>query len=307
MHPLHIRYRPKSFDEVIGNEGVVESLIGLFSRKDGVPHSFLFTGPSGCGKTTLARVIGGEIDCDPAEFFEINSSEARGIDTIRDIINKCSFSPMYGKSKIYLLDECHKLTSDAQNALLKILEDTPSHVFFILCTTDPDKVIKTIKNRCHCFSVSTLQRAKILRLLKGVLQKENAEVDISVLQKICECCEGSPRQALVMLDQVMDIGDKEIALQTIIDLTINDVVITDVCKAVLEGKSWEYIANLLKGIDDDPEKVRYAVLTYMSKVLLNGGAGNMKALKTISIFRDTWMYSGKAAMIESFFYACQKE
>jgi len=199
QQPLHIKYRPQTFDELIGNETTIESLKSILQREKGEIRSFLFTGPSGCGKTTIARIMANELKCSDRDLQEYNSSNTRGIDTIREIANNCRYSPLNGKVKIYLLDEIHKATNDAQNALLKLLEDTPNHVRFILCTTDPEKLLKTIKTRCSTFVVSSLQRAKIMKLLKWVCEEEKCDISQKVIQKIAECADGSPRQSLVLL------------------------------------------------------------------------------------------------------------
>ena len=140
MTTLPIKYRPQYFDEVAGNKDAVAQCEAILKRSLAtIPRSWLFTGPSGTGKTTLARILRYELDCSDADFHEFNTSNTRGIDTIREITSKARLSPMDGKIQVYLLDECHQLTKDAQNALLKALEDTPKHTFFMLCTTNPEK------------------------------------------------------------------------------------------------------------------------------------------------------------------------
>jgi DNA polymerase III subunit gamma/tau len=301
--PLHLKYRPKEFDEVVGNESVVESLKVIVSREKGQIRSFLLTGPSGCGKTTLARIIANKLGCSDRDFSEYNSANVRGIDTIREIVTNSAYAPMNGKVKVYLLDEFHKATNDAQNAILKLLEDTPQHVVFILCTTDPEKLLKTIKTRCSTFQVNSLPRVKILSLLKKVSQDEGVDTSIEVLKKIADVCQGSPRQALVLLDQVIDIEDEEIAIQAVIDNTVDEIKVLDLCRLLMKSrKTWKEVADHIRALEGtEPENIRYAVLGYLSSVLLN--KEDERVLNMIEIFSPSWMYSGRAGLTSSCFMA----
>ena len=174
MSPLHLAYRPKNFDEIFGNTAVIESLKSIFSRKSDFSHAMLFQGPSGCGKTTLARIVKDLLGCKGSDYTEINASNNRGIDTARLIVDNMKYRPMIpgSKCRVYLLDECHQITGDAANALLKALEDTPAHVYFLLCTTNPGKLLQTIRNRCMIFEVQSLTDDQLVELLKWVLDCE---------------------------------------------------------------------------------------------------------------------------------------
>jgi len=301
---LHIKHRPKCWDEIVGNESVVSALRLVLSRPlEDMPRSFLFTGPSGCGKTTLARIMKVHLGCSDQDFYEYNSANVRGIDTIRDIGSSCQYSAFSGGVKMYLLDECHKITLDGQHALLKLLEDTPPHVFFVLCTTEPDKLIPTIRTRCSRFDVASLTRHNLLKLLKNVCEKEGVQVDPAVLTKIVTSCNGSPRQALVMLDQVIDISDPDLAIQVIRDCTVDDVKVLDLCRALVGGRvSWSEVAGILKGLDSDPESVRYAVLGYLNAVMLSNPSERIA--KAISAFSESYIYTGKAGLTLSCYMVC---
>ena len=134
------KYRPKSFKTFIGNQKTIEAVQGIL---DGRTHSFMITGPTGCGKTTMGRIIAKELQCLGDDFCEMDSADFRGIDTIRNLRKQIQYRPIEKDSKcrVFLMDEVHKLTGDAQAALLKNLEEPPDHIYFILCTTDPQKVI----------------------------------------------------------------------------------------------------------------------------------------------------------------------
>ena len=156
MTELYKRFRPKSLDAVVGNGGTVAAL-QKFLKKGNLPHTILFKGPSGCGKTTLARILAKELGCGVLDLREYNSADFRGIDTIRDISRIMTNAPAAGNCRVFILDEAHQLSKDAQNAALKILEDTPKHVYFFICTTDPQKLIATIRSRCTEMPVDLLK------------------------------------------------------------------------------------------------------------------------------------------------------
>lgn len=305
MQPLHLKYRPASLEEIVGNKGVVSSLKSVLERPEGVPHSFLFSGPSGCGKTTLARIVKSLLGCSDVDFQEMNVANDRGIDTIREIEKNCSYAPFSGKIKMLLLDESHRLTVDAQNALLKLLEDTPSHVYFILCTTDPEKLIKTIRTRCHTYQVQSLASHDIKSLLHRVLKEEKIkDFPEKAIEEIVKASNGSPRQALVILDSAIDIQDDDEMIASIMDYNFSEKTVLDLCKALLEKQNWSTISGVLKALlskdnedkdVDKAEKIRYAVLGYMTAVLLN--KENEVALATIEEFSESFMYNGKAGLV----------
>lgn len=298
---LHRKYRPKDFNEFIGSESSIESLKTILDREKGLPHTFLFQGPSGCGKTTLARIVAKYLGASSEDsIVEYNISKTRGIDAAKEIISSTMYKSMGGGPKIFVLNEVHKATNEFQNAMLEILEEPPEHVFFILVTTDPDKLLKTVRTRCCTFQVSLLQRSKIIKLLEWVCSPENEDVEISnrVLRKIAESCDGSPRKALVFLDQIIDIADDEIALQTIVDSTFDEATISDLCNALIRpGTRWETLASIIKKMDEDPETIRYSVLTWMSKILL--GKSSDRISQIIELFSPSWIYIGKAGLINT--------
>jgi len=298
---LYLKYRPQTLDEIIGNEATVASLRSIIGRESGEARSFLFTGPSRCGKTTLARIIGNELNCSKRDFMEYNSANVRGIDTIREIGDDCKYAPMEGKVKIYLLDEIHRATVDAQNALLKLLEDTPEHVRFILCTTDPEKLIPTVRKRCTTYLMLPLKRNQIMRLLKCVCKEEEVDVPDSILMKIITYCDGAPGEALVMLDQVIDLKDEEIALQVIINASVDEKTVLELCQLLLTGTKWKSVSEIIKTLDEEPEKVRLAINGYMSKVLLS--SGGEKAAKIMELFKDPFYTGGKPSLILACYWA----
>lgn len=276
---LYLKHRPTTLDEVHGNEGTVSSLKAVLDRPiDQVPRAFLFTGPSGCGKTTLARIVAKTLGVGDGDLKEVDSADYRGIDSVREIRQQMRLQPREGTLRAYILDEVHQATKDAQSALLKALEDTPTHVVFLLATTDPQKLLPTIRNRCSTFTVQALTEEAIKTLLKKTCRAERKRVAEPALVRIATECTGSPRAALVMLDKVIGLPmeEQEAAVEA---ASAQEAQAIELCRALLKGANWNVLAPLIKGIQDqDAESIRRMVLGYMQSVLLGGKPNNQAAL-----------------------------
>ena len=295
--PLHIDYRPRTLKEIVGNNETKKKLKTIFNRDSGdYPHSILFCGPSGCGKTTFARIIKDLVGCNEEDFIEMNASNTRGIDAARSIIDTMNFLPS-GSSRVYLIDEVHQATKDFQNSILKALEDTPKHVFFILCTTDPQKLLPTIKNRCSIFQVEKLSTDQLLELINKVLDDEGIE-DISDIAtaKIADISDGCPRQALVILDQVIDLDPDEIE-DAIKNLSISEnPQVIDLCRALTKKAQWSDIAKILKDLKEEPERVRQAIIKYARACILNNPEPDAIFALIWECFREPNHYNGPAGL-----------
>lgn len=300
---LHINLRPNKFEEVVGNKEVVSSIQSIIQRKEH-PRSYLFYGASGCGKTTMARIVAKELGCSETDLNEINSSNNRGIETARDIIRNAQYKPLAGKVKVYILDEVHKTTKDFQDAILKILEDTPSHCYFFLCTTEPEKLLKTIRTRCSSYEFIFPPVNVLSRFLKNIAEKEEKTFSAKIYKSIAENCENSIRQALIVLEQILHCEEEEDAFKVISSIKSQETLTFSLCQALIKNKSWGEVSKIIKGLQEDPEKIRRAVLGYMTAVALNNSKINERSAEIIDNFKDNYYDSGKAGLVHSCILSC---
>ncbi len=288
MTELYKKHRPKKLEQLVGQDHIVGVLERKLKKKN-LPHTILLSGPSGCGKTTVARILKHRLKCSKSDFTEINAADHRGIEDIRNINQRMRQAPMGGDCRIWLVDEAHKLTNDAQNAFLKMLEDTPKHVYFILATTTPQKLIKTIRNRCTEFKFKGLSDSDIGELLKTTSKAEGFKLPKAVQKKIVENCEGSARKSLVLLDQIIELDDEE-EMENVIAEAMHETAIYDLCKILLNPRtSWKAVTKVLLPLQEqkaEPETIRYSVLGYAQSALLKGWGDQNRAYAILDAFRD---------------------
>lgn len=220
MATLYLKYRPQTIDEI--DITSVRTTLTNILKSGNIPHAFLFAGPRGTGKTSLARILAKAINCESKsppcndcdicksitngnniDVIEMDAASNRGIDDIRVLRDAVKLSPANSKAKIYIIDECHMLTNDASNALLKTLEEPPAHVYFILATTNSEKLIETIKSRTTIISFSKASSEEILRSLQRIVKSEKLIISTEQLNKIIKLAKGSFRDAVKSLEQFM--------------------------------------------------------------------------------------------------------
>jgi DNA polymerase III gamma/tau subunit len=293
---LYKKYRPKTFKEVIGQKQITKMLQEMVSKRQ-IPHTILYSGPSGCGKTTLARILSSHLECGKHDLVEVNCADFRGIDMVREVRTAMMKAPISGKTRVWIIDEAHKLTSDSQNAFLKILEDTPKHVYFMLATTDPHKLLKTIRTRSTEIVVKNLTNKEIGTLLENICEKEGIEITEEVVEAITENSEGSARKALVYLNQIKHFTDVDDMIE-VISKPVSETKGIDIARCLFNPKSsWSDMAAILKEAQsEEPETVRYIVLGYARSILLKGGKMSEKAFEIIDVFSDNFYDSKHAGL-----------
>ena len=289
------RNRPQSPKELVGQKEAVATVGGL-ARNGGVPHAILLSGPSGCGKTTIARMMSKMLKCGDGDYTEVNSASTRGIDFIRNLQQAAQMLPISGNVRIWVIDEAHQLSKDAQEAFLKLLEDQPKHAYFFLCTTDPGKLKKTIITRCTEIKLKEIAESDLVGLVANVAEKEKVNIEEEVVLKIASMADGSARKALVLLQQVSGIPTKEGQLEALLRSDAS-IPTRTLAQALLNGGKIGELTEIIKTIEEaEAEGTRIGVLRYALAVFLNSKGGNKRALAIMEAFQFDVYTSGKAGL-----------
>ena len=240
MSALYRKYRPQSFEDVVGQEAVVRTLTNAI-ESDNVRQAYLFAGPRGTGKTSMARILAKALNClgtdgptahpdttchacvaiasgSSLDVVEMDAASQRGIDDIREIRERVVLQPVEGRSKVYILDEAHQLTDAAWNALLKLIEEPPPHLLFVFCTTDLSKVIPTVRSRCQTFVFQRPRLAELVTVLRRVADAEGIEAQGAALSLIARSARGSFRDAVSTLDQLAAATNGAVDAQSVLQL-----------------------------------------------------------------------------------------
>lgn len=202
---LYAKYRPKVWGEVVEQDHIIQTLRNALKRNE-VPHALLFSGQHGVGKTTVARILAKELGACGQDIVEIDAASNRGIDDARRLTEETYFTPIEGNTKAFIIDEVHMLTKEANNALLKTLEEPPDGVHFILCTTNPSKLIPTVRSRCQQHSFRPIGIGAIAKQLEYICTVEQIGYDKPALELIASQARGSMRDAISMVDLFSNYG-----------------------------------------------------------------------------------------------------
>lgn len=295
---LHIKYRPMDFDELIGQEAIIKSLKAL-EKKGKWPHAFLFMGGSGMGKTTLARIIAKKLGTDPSNIREIDAASNNGIDAMRELQEGLVYGAFgISKIKFIIIDECHGLSKQAWQSLLKTIEEPPKHVYFAFCTTEADKVPDTIKTRCHIYNVAEVSSDDIYDLLDLVNDEEELEIPEKGLALISTACYGSPRRALTMLSKCRGLTEISDIRKTLQEPDSEEGEVIELCRALIKGVTFLDALQIVKKLEGiNPESIRLVTLAYTSKVLLNSKSESQveKLLAIIEAFSKPFYQAEKTA------------
>jgi DNA polymerase III subunit gamma/tau len=300
---LYRKYRPKKWDEVVGQDHVVTTLKNAIAA-DRVAHAYLFAGSRGTGKTTLARLLAKGVNClnpDPAkrpdnecenckavnenrflDLIEIDAASNTSVDDVRDLRDKINFSPSQGKYKIYIIDEVHMLSTAAFNALLKTLEEPPPHAIFVLATTEIHKIPATVLSRCQRHEFRRLPVDEIVANLKKIINAEKIQADDDALIQIARQSAGGMRDAQSLLDQLSSMGEKiTLALaQTVLGTATRQTVL-DIISSIMDHDPAHGLETIHKALDAgaDPRSLARQIVEYLRGLMLiqMGNANQVEA------------------------------
>ena len=305
--PLHHKYRPNSFDSLIGQESIAATLKQAL-KTNRIAPAYLFTGPRGTGKTSSARILARSLNClkgknptaEPCDecdlcksialgssldVIEIDAASNTGVDNIRELIERSRFSPVQARWKVYVIDECHMLSTAAFNALLKTLEEPPPQVVFILATTDPQRVLPTIVSRCQRFDFRGIALSKLIKHLEMIASKEGIDIDLQAIELIAQKAQGGLRDAESMLDQ-LSLLPAPIKIESIWDLlgTIPEHELLSLISGLIKSEPITIIDSSRKILDRgrDPIAILQGLASALRDLILIKAAPNRLELISIS-------------------------
>jgi DNA polymerase III gamma/tau subunit len=294
---LELKYRPQTWDQILGNNTVVQSVRNSLDRNEN--NTFLFVGPKGCGKTSIGRIIGQHLGID--SISEFNCSDENTIDFAREIVKKSIYKGFEG-NKLFIFDECQRLTDGAQNVLLKIMEEPPDHIRLVFLTTDPQKLVPAFVSRCSNYTISKPNREDLINHLQIIAKNENIITNEETLKLIVRASENTPRDSLILLGQLKDVpieNQSELIRKT--ETKSSDFA--TICRTILTGVWDTNIAPLFKDIAFDPEGFRRFAIGYFGRVLVGQGGNKDRASRMINIMANIPVGSPAAVVISGCYTA----
>ena len=311
---LYRKYRPRRFQDLVGQEHIARTLLNA-TRQGKIAHAYLFCGPRGTGKTSAAQIMSRAVNClNPVEsepcgeceacrrilsgssldILEIDAASNRGIDEMRELRERVKYTPAQEKYKVYIIDEVHMLTTEAFNALLKTLEEPPSHVIFILATTEPHKVPVTVISRCQRFDFHRIGQNAIINHLADICRREEVQAVPEALELIARRAEGGLRDAISLLDQCVVAAEDGITVQTISQVLgiVDEAFVAKMAVAIAQCNAMA----VMKGVDilssegRDLRQFLQQLLEYVRQQLLYGIGHKNKATigsrRALQMLRD---------------------
>jgi DNA polymerase-3 subunit gamma/tau len=305
--PLYRKYRPQTLSEVVGQGHIKKALTNAINLNK-ISHAYLFTGPRGTGKTSTARILAKSLNCvegptvnpcgkcpscvditnsTPVDVIEIDAASNRKVEDAQNILEKIQYAPVNGKFKIYIIDEVHMLSNTAFNALLKTLEEPPENVIFILATTEPQKVLDTIKSRCQRFDFRRITTVDIAEHLKKIAKKEKIKIEDDAIATIAKSAAGGMRDSLALLDQVSVLDNDKAITSDDVNMLLGRLsfeVLFNLTEKIISSDPQSAVENLneIYNAGNEPTQILTNLLNYFKNLLIVKNCSKKELLEDLT-------------------------
>ena len=300
---LHHIYIPDDFKYFYGNTAVKKSLESVLGRNpEDVPRAYFFHGAAGCGKNALAEILRIKLEIPDLGYRYYDTATHTGVDNIREIRKLLD----YGGKMMFVLDECHRVSGAAADAVLSALLDTPTNKYFVLCTSEPGKVNPTVKRRCHVAELKPLNRTVMEKFLMDVIASEQVETDERIIDRIIKASNGSPGVALGILDSVIGMTGVNEAIEIVDSYDVDTDKALEFCQAIAYQR-WYECQMFLTRTKIDPVTLKNAVMGYLRKIIINPKTDFQKCRTTskqMALFIDLQPQNGLPGVAMASFLAC---